>query len=82
MSRTNKSHINQYMRTSFANSGRVAGAGISYDRYDDESGNPNFITAESWPRFPSDSLTPEERLSLNGEVKVYKMTKEAPNDPT
>ena len=32
-----KRHISEYQKTSFANSGRAAGSGILYDRYDDES---------------------------------------------
>ncbi len=32
-----KRHINEFGRTSFANSGRVAGMGISEDRYNEES---------------------------------------------
>ena len=30
------------LRTTFANSGRFAGSGILYDRYDDESGGENY----------------------------------------
>ena len=30
------------LRTTFANSGRFAGSGILYDRYDDESGCENY----------------------------------------
>lgn len=68
MRRTDKSHISQYMRTSLANSGRVAGMGISYDRYDEESGYRPGPRARGQIRFPSDSLTPEEREALNGPV--------------
>ena len=29
-------HVNEFNKTSFTNSGRIAGAGVSEDRYDDE----------------------------------------------
>lgn len=71
-----KRHINEYLKTTFANSGRVAGAGISYDRYDDESGNPCFIRKDKYPRLPSDSLTRKEWEALNGDVITYKEDKQ------
>lgn len=67
-----KRHINEFLRTEFANSGRAAGAGISEDHYGDEDGNPDYEESDSYPRFPSDSLTDEERAALSGEVKIYK----------
>ena len=39
-----KCHINERLHTGLAQSGRAAGMGISYDRYDDESGNPDAST--------------------------------------
>ena len=33
-----KKHPRECLKTSFANHGRVAGSGILYDKYDDESG--------------------------------------------
>jgi hypothetical protein len=74
MKRSDKSNINERLRTSFANSGRAAGIGISYDRYDEESGyrpGPKHIGCT----FPSDSLTPQQLSALNSEVRVYKMKK-------
>lgn len=32
-----KRHINDFLKSSFTGSGRIAGTGISYDRYDEES---------------------------------------------
>ena len=63
-------HINERLHASLANSGRAAGIGISYDNYGDESGGPCYNHATGRVRMPSDSLTPEERGSLNGEVKI------------
>lgn len=36
-----RGHVNEKLHTTFRNSGRVAGTGILYDRYDDESGTLN-----------------------------------------
>ena len=69
-----KSHINEHIHTGFANSGRAAGAGITYDRYDDESGYRPQPIHRGAVRFPSDYLSQEERNALNGEVKVYKVS--------
>lgn len=63
-----KRHINEFLKTEFANSGRAAGAGVLYDRYDEESGYRPHPKARGQIRFPSDSLTPEEREALNGPV--------------
>ena len=63
-----RSHINERLHTSFANTGRAAGMGISYDRYDEESGYRPQPRARGQIKFPSDGLTPEEREALNGPV--------------
>ena len=65
-----RTHINERLRTEFANSGRAAGIGTPYDNYGDESGGPYYGQGTVRVRMPSDSLTPEERRSLNGEVKI------------
>ena len=67
-----KSHINERLHTGLAQSGRAAGMGISYDRYDDESGNPDYDPHDSSVRLPSDGLTDKEIAALSGEVKIYK----------
>ena len=71
-----RGHINEHLHTTFANSGRAAGAGVLYDRYDEESGYRPTPAYRGAIKFPSDSLTPEQRQALNGEVKTYKMAKE------
>lgn len=63
-----KRHINEFLKTGFANSGRAAGAGIIYDKYDEESGYRPQPRARGQIKFPSDGLTPEEREALNGPV--------------
>jgi len=77
--RTDKSHINQYLKTGLANSGRAAGMGILYDRYDDESGGPKYGGSVQ-VKFPSDGLTQEELQALNGKVITYKTSKEAAHE--
>ena len=67
-----RTHINERMRTEFANSGRAAGIGTIYDNYGDESGGPCYGHATVRVRMPSDSLTLEERELLNGEVRIIK----------
>lgn len=70
-----RSHINERLHTEFANSGRVAGMGISYDRYDEESGYRPQPKNTGRISLPSDSLTPQELAALSGEVKIYKGVK-------
>lgn len=67
-----KTDIRERLKTGLANSGRAAGAGILYDRYDEESGYRPGPKQHGPIKFPSDSLTPEELAALNGPVKVYK----------
>ena len=70
-----RSHINERLHTSLANTGRAAGMGISYDRYDEESGYRPQPIKRGRVRLPSDYLTQEELEALNGEVIVYKEKK-------
>jgi hypothetical protein len=56
------------MKTSFRNSGRIAGMGMAYDDYSEESGNPGYCRYEE-VRLPHDGINPEE---LNGPVICYK----------
>ena len=72
MKREPRNHINECLHTGLANSGRAAGMGISYDRYDDESGNPNYEPHDAHVRLPSDGLTDDEIAALSGAVKIYK----------
>lgn len=67
-----RGHINEHLHTTFANSGRAAGAGVLYDRYDEESGYRPQPINRGRVRFPSDSLSEAELAKLNGEVRVYK----------
>ena len=67
-----RSHVNERLHTEFANSGRVAGAGIFYDRYDEESGYRPQPKECGMVRFPSDSLTPKEKAALSGEVRIIR----------
>jgi hypothetical protein len=77
--RERNAHVNDRMRTSFANSGRIAGDGILYDDYSEESWGggkscDNLIGAEV--RLPHDGLSENELALLSGPVRTYKMPKE------
>ena len=67
-----KRHINEFLKTDFANSGRAAGIGISEDHYDEESGYRPQPRGCGPVRLPSDNLTTKEREALNGPVITYK----------
>ena len=62
-------HVNERLHTEFANSGRMAGIGISYDHYDEESGYRPKPIDRGFVRFPHDHCDPER---LSGEVRVIK----------
>ena len=66
------SHINERLHTGLAQSGRAAGTGISYDRYDDESGNPDYDPHDTRVRLPSDGLTDDKLAALSGAVKIMR----------
>ena len=66
------SHINERLHTGLAQSGRAAGMGISYDRYDDESGNPDYDPHDTRVRLPHDGLTDDKLAALSGDVRVTK----------
>ena len=71
--RERNTHANERMRTSFANSGRIAGEGILYDDYSEESGHrPPVANTRRTAKvtFPLDPL--EQR---DGPVITYKMAK-------
>ena len=72
---THLSHINERLHTGLANSGRAAGAGTLYDRYDDESGGRNYGGGCVHVRLPSDSLNPAQRDALNGPVIIIQPAK-------
>ena len=68
----NRPHFNERLHTEFANSGRVAGMGIAYDKYNEEK---DISTHAIHVNLPSDYLTQEQRNALNGEVKIIKGAK-------
>lgn len=61
--------IRDRLKTGLANTGRAAGSGILYDRYDEESGYRPGPIQHGRIKFPSDGIPFEE---LNGPVRVYK----------
>ena len=72
MPMSTKSHINERLHTGLAQSGRAAGMGISYDRYDDESGNPDYDPHDTRVRLPHDGLTEDKLAELSGVVRITK----------
>lgn len=56
----------EFMVTGFRNGARIAGIGISYDDYSEESGNKKQFNSVK-VRFPHDKCSPE---SLNGPVII------------
>lgn len=68
-----KRHINECMRTSLANSGRAAGMGILYDRYDEESGKPIHGSKNAYPVYTTDWLSEKERAQLSGPVTIKRL---------
>ena len=70
MATSTKSHINERLHTELAQSGRAAGMGISYDRYDDESGNPDYDPHDTRVRLPHDGLTEDKLAALSGAVII------------
>lgn len=71
-----KKHINEFVRTSFSNSGRVAGAGVNYDRYDEES-NPELCEKykDNIYGVVMPGKSEEEKASLDGPVITYFLDK-------
>lgn len=59
-------HINEFMHTSFANSGRAAGHGMVEDRYDEESGPHGYVK-----RMTSVPIKAREKRPEEEPVKVY-----------
>ena len=72
MPMSTNSHINERLHTGMAQSGRAAGMGMSYDRYDDESGNPDYDPHDTCVRLPHDGLTEDKLAALSGAVRVTK----------
>lgn len=72
-----KRDLNRYQRTGFANSGRAAGAGIMYDRYDEEAyggaTNPHYFPV---PRLEMYTKEEREEMMKPGEVVTYYISKE------
>jgi len=68
-------HCNEFRKTGLANSGRIAGMGILYDKYDDESILENHIRqGVSVPIAEREERAKQERE--NAPVITYFMNKE------
>lgn len=71
-------HASELLKTEFANSGRIAGDGITYDHYDEESGHRPNPKCLGRVRLPSDNLKPVELAALNGPVIIRRAKGEKP----
>lgn len=65
---------NQLSNTRLRNGGRIAGTGMAYDDYSEESGNHYGETWRPLVRFPNDNMKPED---LNGPVIIVQKGKVA-----
>lgn len=60
-----KRHTNEFMRTSFANSGRVAGSGVLYDDYSETSYPSGMMRTDYFP-------DPKIQVALTEEEKRFR----------
>ena len=72
-----RGHANEHMKTSFAHSGRIAGIGILYDDYSEESYG-GYYDFKCRMRTVSESLTPDEVQALNSPVITYRIKEVKP----
>ena len=70
-----KMHVNEFRRTEFADSGRIAGTGITEDRYDDEA-SPR---AKPLNYQKPSAFDHSQRKPQHGEVITYKAPREETN---
>ena len=69
-----RGHANEHMRTSLANSGRIAGMGIAYDDYSEDS-FPGRRKTTGAPAFKPRTKEETDFMVNGGEVKTYKLSK-------
>lgn len=65
-----KRHINEFMHTGFANSGRAAGHGMVEDRYDEESSPEGYVKRKTSVPIKAREEQAKERHE-NEPVKIY-----------
>lgn len=65
-------HVNEFLHTGLVNSGRIAGIGIAYDDYSEQSFPDHQAGSGVQVRFPN--RNEEEIASLNGPVITYKLS--------
>lgn len=78
VSTSKRGHANERMKTRLRNGGRIAGMGILYDNYSEESYRPNYDPGKIRVVTPSDFLSKEEKEALNGEVTTYYIKEDKP----
>lgn len=74
-----KRHANEFRRTQFANSGRIAGTGILYDDYSEEAYPSVIIRTDYFPDYKVGYQETKEEKDFRdngGEVVSYRLKKE------
>ena len=69
-----KRHINEFLKTGFANSGRAAGAGVSSDNYSEESWPDNIFGTK--PVHTKWGMSLSQNRSEESPVITYYLTRE------
>lgn len=69
MTSKRKRHVNEHIRTS---TGRIAGTGVLYDDYSEDSGKP-IHSRNPYPVYTSDWLEEKEKERLSGPVITKKL---------
>lgn len=71
-----KRHANERLRTSFANSGRIAGMGILHDNYGEDSFPDSKGYYIGTPAEKADTEEEKQFKKYGGKVRRYKLTPE------
>ena len=69
-----KRHINEFLKTGFANSGRAAGAGVSSDNYSEESWPDNIFGTK--PVHTKQRMSLSQKRPEESPVITYYLTRE------
>lgn len=72
---SNRGHVHERMKTAFSNSSRIAGTGITYDNYDEES-FPIGAKPRAYEGTPIYKTLTQEELhfrTYGGPIKTYRI---------
>ena len=68
-------HVNERMRTNFANSGRIAGLGVLYDDFSEDSSPGKLGVTEGTPVYKQCTEEEKELIQNGGKVKTYRLSR-------